>query len=85
MVGMPQRGSTGEFPDFCFSLSSVLIFRTFKMILKVVLEPLLDVPEVLLEVLDLPWRPWRRFWASMYFKSHVIGDPMYEQPHCARS
>ena len=33
---------------------------------KVVLEVLMDVPEVLLEVLDLSWRPWRRFWASMY-------------------
>ena len=47
------------------------------MTLKVVLEVLLDVPEVLLEVLDLSRRPWRRFWASMYQKSHVIKHPVY--------
>ena len=47
------------------------------MTLKVVLEVLLDVPEVLLEVLDLSWRPWRWLWASMYQKSHAIKNPMY--------
>ena len=32
------------------------------MMLKVLLEALLDVPEVLLEVLDLSWRSWGWFW-----------------------
>ena len=51
---------------------SVYVFRPFwplkpvKMTLKVVLEVLLDVPEVLLEVLDLSRRSWRWFWGSMY-------------------
>ena len=40
--------------------------KPFKMVLKVVLEVLLDVPEVLLEVLDLSWRSWRRSWGPMY-------------------
>ena len=40
--------------------------KRFKTTSKVVLELLLDVPEVLLEVLDLSWRSWRWFWASMY-------------------
>ena len=38
------------------------------MSLKVVLELLLDVPEVLFEVLDLSPRSWRWFWGSMYLK-----------------
>ena len=46
------------------------------MTLKVVLEVLLDVPEVLLEVLDLSWRSWRWFWVPMYEKPHVIKKPM---------
>ena len=36
------------------------------MKLKVVLELLLDVLEVLLEVLDLSERPWRWFWVSIW-------------------
>ena len=42
-----------------------------------VLEPLLDVPEVLLEVRDLSWRFRRWFWASMYVISNVIKHPVY--------
>ena len=63
----PNGVDRRHFVIFCF-----YVFRPFwllkpiKMTLKVVLEVLLDVPEVLLEVLDLSWRPWRWFWASMY-------------------
>ena len=58
MVGMPQRESTGQISGFLYSL----IFRSFwvltlsKLNLKVVLELLLDIPEMVLEVLDLSWR-----------------------------
>ncbi len=35
-----------------------LAYKSIKIILKVVLEELLDVLEMLLEVLDLSWRSW---------------------------
>ncbi len=45
-------------------VNTELPLKPVKMILKVILELLLDVPEVLLEVLDLSRRSWRRFWGS---------------------
>ena len=66
-----------------FQISSFFVFRpfwfqkTFKMNLKVVLELLLDVPEVLLEVLDLSRRSWRWFLRVKpnTFREYLPRDP----------
>ena len=66
MVGMPKGVLKGELLDLLvFCVWSIFVFGTLiNRPSKVVLEVLLDVPEVLLEVLDLSWTSWMRFWAS---------------------
>ena len=65
MVGIHKRGFDRSRLVVFSIFASVLAPNPFKMIFKVVLELLLDVPEVLLEVLDLSRRSWGWFWRCM--------------------
>ena len=71
----PKGALKVEFPDFLFfRFSSVLRLKPFEMTLKVVLEVLLDVPEVLPEVLDLSWGRFS-FIFGVFWKLKTLAAP----------